>query len=205
VSAYGNVQPPSLPAAWREPDPVGSGAPTRADLAGLFARHAGDIFRYGASRVGHSAAEDVVAETFLLAHQRWHRFDPDRGTPSAWLYGIATNVLRRHRRDEVRALRALARTGVDPLLDDNMADQASARVDATAQARRVSAALAALPTRQREVLMLYAIAQLAYAEIAAALDIPLGSVQSALYRARTKVRAALTDANAATDAKENAK
>lgn len=56
VSAYGNVQPPSLSAARAEPDPVGSGVPAPADLAGLFARHAGDIFRYSASRVGHSAA-----------------------------------------------------------------------------------------------------------------------------------------------------
>jgi RNA polymerase sigma-70 factor (ECF subfamily) len=53
--------------------------------------------------------------------------------------------------------------------------------------------LAALPSRQRDVLLLFAIGQLEYAEIAQALNIPLGSVQSALHRARTKLRAALTE------------
>ncbi|WP_173041785.1 RNA polymerase sigma factor [Phytohabitans flavus] len=61
---------------------------------------------------------------------------------------------------------------------------------------RLSAVLAKLPRRQRDVLMLYAVAELEYAEIAAALQIPLGSVQSALHRARTKVRAALAEGDA---------
>ena len=49
-----------------------------------------------------------------------------------------------------------------------------------------------LPRRQRDVLLLYAVAELEYGEIAQALGIPLGSVRSALHRARTKVRATLT-------------
>jgi RNA polymerase sigma-70 factor (ECF subfamily) len=166
------------------------GAP--ADMAGLFRRYGQQIHRYCASRVGHSAAEDVVAETFLLAYERWTSFSTTRGTAQAWLYGIATNVLHRRRRDEVRALRALARTGIDPLVEENPADRAVSRADASAQARRVAAALAGLPMRQRDVLLLHGVAQLEYAEIAAALTIPLGTVQSALHRARAKVRAALS-------------
>jgi len=161
------------------------------DVAGLFTRYGHQLHRYCASRIGYSAAEDVVSDTFLLAHERRDRFTPEQGTALAWLYGIATNVLHRRRRDEVRALRAIARTGVDPLAEDGMADCAVARADASIQSRRVAAALARLPARQRDVLLLFAVAELEYAEIAAALDIPLGSVQSALHRARTKVRAAL--------------
>jgi DNA-directed RNA polymerase specialized sigma24 family protein len=56
--------------------------------------------RYCASRVGSSAAEDLVAETFLIAHQRRHRYDPAAGPMSAWLFGIASNLLRRHRRGD---------------------------------------------------------------------------------------------------------
>ena len=167
------------------------GRPTPDDVAGLFRRYGSQIHRYCASRVGPVAAEDVVAETFLVAHERWTRFSTEHGTAQAWLYGIATNVLHRRRRDEVRALRALARTGVDPLVEENPADRAVSRADASAQSRRVAAALAGLPVRQRDVLLLSAVAQLEYAEIAAALDIPLGTVQSALHRARAKVRAAL--------------
>lgn len=66
-------------------------------------------------------------------------------------------------------------------------------MDATALVRRVSSVLAGLPSRQREVLLLFAVAQLEYAEIAAALGIPVGTVRSALHRARTKVRTALEE------------
>lgn len=70
---------------------------------------------------------------------------------------------------------------------------AADRVDAQRSVARLSAVLAKLPRRQRDVLMLFAVAELEYAEIAAALGIPLGSVQSSLHRARAKVRAALTE------------
>jgi RNA polymerase sigma-70 factor (ECF subfamily) len=161
-----------------------------ADLAGMFHRYSPRLHRYCASRVGPTAAEDVVAETFLVAHERRHRYDPAAGPVSGWLFGIATNLLRRHRRREVRALRALARTGVDPLVEDP-AERAVARVDAAAQSRRVARVLAGLPRRQREVLLLFAVAELEYREIAAALGIPVGSVRSSLSRARVKIRAAL--------------
>jgi RNA polymerase sigma-70 factor (ECF subfamily) len=52
--------------------------------------------------------------------------------------------------------------------------------------------MARLPARQRDVLLLVAVAELEYAEIAAVLDMPIGSVRSSLHRARTKIRATLT-------------
>lgn len=48
-------------------------------------------------RLGRDAAEDVVAETFLVAFDRRHRYDPARPDARPWLYGIATNLIRRHR------------------------------------------------------------------------------------------------------------
>lgn len=162
------------------------------ELGDLFRQYGQQLHRYCASRIGPAGAEDVVAEVFLVAHQRRERYDPAAGSTAAWLFGIATNLLRRHRRAEVRGFRALARTGVDPLAGhDELAERAAARADASALAPRVAAALAALPRRQREVLLLYAVAQLEYREIAVALGIPVGSVRSSLHRARTKVRAAL--------------
>ena len=165
-------------------------------FAGLYDRHARDLFRFCARRVGPVAAEDVVAATFLVAYERWPHFDPARGEPLAWLYGIAVNVLRRHRRDEVRWYRALVRTGTDPLSSatgvvDSDAQRVGERTDAARQARVVAGVLADLPSRQRDVLLLFAVAELEYAEIAAALEVPVGSVRSALHRARAKLRAAL--------------
>ncbi|GIF73091.1 RNA polymerase sigma factor [Asanoa siamensis] len=155
-----------------------------ADLAGMFTSYGRDLLRYCTRRVGEQVAEDVVAETFLVAYEQRTRYDPRRGAVLPWLYGIATNLLRRHRRAEVRALRALADTGAGP-------DAADDRVDAQRTVRKLAGVLAALPRRQREVLLLFAVAELDYAEIATALDIPVGTVRSALHRARAKVRAAL--------------
>ncbi|OZV77650.1 hypothetical protein CA850_21990 [Micromonospora echinospora] len=165
-----------------------------ADLAGMFERYARDLLRYCTRRVGEQLAEDVVAETFLIAYERRDRYDRARGELLPWLYGIATNLLRRHRRTEIRALRLAARAG--PEVEGPLRRTAE-RVDAERAVARLSAVLAGLPRRQRDVLFLYAVAELEYAEIATALDIPLGSVQSALHRARSKVRAALATEGAA--------
>jgi RNA polymerase sigma-70 factor (ECF subfamily) len=162
----------------------------------IYDRHARDLFRFCARRVGQTVAEDVVANTFLVAYERWDRFDPTRANTLAWLYGIAVNLLRRYRRDEVRWYRALARTGVDPLTNaagvvDSDEQRIGERTDAAAQARRVAGVLAELPARQRDVLLLFAVGELGYGEIASALGMPVGSVRSALHRARAKMRAAL--------------
>ncbi|MGI5180909.1 RNA polymerase sigma factor [Dactylosporangium sp. CA-152071] len=157
----------------------------------IYDRHARTLYRYCARRVGPDLAEDVVAQTFLIAYERRHTFAQDQ-PPLPWLFGIATNVLNRHRRDEVRGYRALARTGVDPVQESH-ATQAEERTDAQRRSRKVARVLAKLPRRQRDVLLLFAVAELSYAEIAEALDLPVGTVQSALHRARTKMRKALED------------
>jgi RNA polymerase sigma-70 factor (ECF subfamily) len=160
------------------PAPAQALDPT-TDLGQLFDRYARDLLRYATQRVGESAAEDVVAQTFLTAYEQRHRFDPARGEMLPWLYGICTNILRRHRRDEVRLLKAFAN-----LRPSNVEPPSPGLVD-------VARALASLNRRQRDVLLLHAVAQLEYAEIAAALGIPLGSVRSTLHRARAKIRALL--------------
>ncbi|MEV4807024.1 sigma factor [Nonomuraea sp. NPDC049421] len=80
----------------------------------LFDRHAPHLHGYVVRRLGPSAAEDVVARTFLIAFQR--RGDYDRARPDAapWLFGIASNVIGRHRRTETSLYRAYVRSGVHP-------------------------------------------------------------------------------------------
>ncbi|MEQ7127265.1 RNA polymerase sigma factor [Actinopolymorpha sp. B11F2] len=166
--------------SWREPEL----------FAALFDRHGGPIHRYVSRRLGASAADDVVGDTFLAAFRRRRRYDLTRPDALPWLYGIASNLVGRHRRAEVRAYRALARTGVDPVVD-SYAEQVEARVTAQGMHRDLAAALARLAKRDRDVLLLYAWAELSYADIATALGIPTGTVRSRLNRARRKVREAL--------------
>lgn len=162
-------------------------------FAELFHRHAPVILRYVTRRLGRDAAEDVVAETFLVAFDRRSRYDLSRPDARPWLYGIASNLTRRHRRAEVRALRALARGGVDPVTEP-FTDAVESRVHAGARSRALAAAIAGLPAAQREVLLLVTWAGLTYDEVAEALRVPAGTVRSRMNRVRAKLRRALGDA-----------
>lgn len=166
--------------SWREPEA----------FAALYDRHAGYIHRFAGRRLGDQLADDVVAETFLAAFRRRKRYDLDRADARPWLYGIAANVIGKHRRAEVRMLRAFARTGTDPVAAGH-ADRIDSQVSAAAVHRDLAAALAGLTAADRDVLLLIAWADLSYAETAAALRIPVGTVRSRLNRARRKVREAL--------------
>ncbi|MEU9562430.1 sigma-70 family RNA polymerase sigma factor [Streptomyces sp. NPDC048161] len=156
-------------------------------FAGLYDRHAPDIHRYAARRLGEGAADDITAETFLIAFRSRHRYDGSHRSARPWLYGIAAHLIGKHRRSEERGLRALARTGQDPVAA-SWSDRSDDRIAAQAP---LAAALAALSPGDRHVLLLVAWADLGYQEVAEALDIPLGTVRSRLNRARRKVREAL--------------
>jgi RNA polymerase sigma factor (sigma-70 family) len=159
-------------------------------FAAIFDRHATEIHRYAARRLGEAIAEDVVGETFLVAFRRRDRYQQAYPDARPWLYGIATNMISRHRQAEVRFYRALARTGVDPAVE-SPADQVLARVSAAGERRSLAAALARLSASDRNTLLLVAWGGLSYDQTASALRIPVGTVRSRLNRARRKVREAL--------------
>ncbi|MGW4758540.1 RNA polymerase sigma factor [Streptomyces chartreusis] len=156
-------------------------------FARLYDRYAPDIHRYAARRLGETAADDITADTFLTAFRIRTRYDRTRPSARPWLYGIAANLIGKQRRSEVRALRALARTGHDPVAASWVEDTDS-RVAAQGP---LADALASLSAGDRHVLLLVAWADLTYQEVAEALDVPVGTVRSRLNRARRKVRTAL--------------
>jgi RNA polymerase sigma factor (sigma-70 family) len=136
----------------------------------------------------------VVGETFLVAFRRRDGYDPSHRNAGPWLFGIATNMISRHRQAEVRLYRALARVGVDAVVE-SPADEVVARVAATSQRRAIAAALARLKTADRDTLLLVDWAELSYDQAALALHVPVGTVRSRLNRARRKIREALDDIN----------
>jgi RNA polymerase sigma factor (sigma-70 family) len=156
------------------------------EFGAIFERHHVAVFSYIDRRLGRGAAEDVVAETFAEAFRTRARYDSGVADCRPWLFGIATNLLRRHWRNERRQLRAYARTGQDPANDP--IDRAEERADAQGAGHLLAAALARLSRDQRDVLMLHVFADLSDAEIAAALTIPVGTVRSRLSRARARLR-----------------
>ncbi|MFD6989568.1 RNA polymerase sigma factor [Streptomyces sp. NPDC059943] len=158
----------------------------------LYDRHAADIHRYAARRLGDGAADDITADTFLTAFRIRSRFDTTRQSARPWLYGIAANLIGKQRRKEVRGLRALARTGRDPVAE-SWVERADSRVTAEASHAALAGAVAGLSGGDRHVLLLVAWADFTYQEVADALSIPVGTVRSRLNRARRKVRTALGD------------
>ncbi len=160
-------------------------------FATIFDRHAPAIHRFAARRTSESVADDVVAQTFLVAFERRRHYDLGRDSAAPWLYGIATRVLHRHRRDEVRMLRALSqlpdeRHGADP------SGSVEDRVDAQRAVADLAHILRSLSTPQRDALLLFAWADLTYEQIADALEVPIGTVRSRLSRARAAFRTTST-------------
>jgi RNA polymerase sigma-70 factor (ECF subfamily) len=158
----------------------------------LVRRHAPAIQRYVIRRIGREQAEDVVAETFLTAFRQRAGYRDDGRDCLPWLYGIATRLVHRHWRTEIKQLRVLARTGADPVTEP-FTERVDAEVTAGAAKRRLAAALAKLPASQRDALLLLVWADLTYEQIAKATGVPLGTVQSRISRARRQLRAQLAD------------
>jgi RNA polymerase sigma factor (sigma-70 family) len=164
------------------------------EFEAAFQEHFAPVYRFIARRVGGALAEDLAAEVFATAYRRRDSYQPSRGTVRSWLYGIASNVVRGHWRDEQQLLELdarLAHDSIGPPGAVQFTDAADERVVAAELAPRIAGALAALNSEQREVLLLHAWADFSHEEIATALGIAQGTARSRLSRARAALRAQL--------------
>lgn len=154
----------------------------------IFDRHGTTLHRYLARRVGPDEAGALLGELFRIGFEQRDRFDATRESARPWLYGIATNLVARHRRAEGRRQRAVARLGAEPASTEDDAQRVTDAVAASTLLPEVVAAVAALPQGERDALLLHAWEGLAYDDIARALEIPVGTVRSRLNRARGRLR-----------------
>lgn len=168
-------------------------------FATVFDRHYAVIHGYASRRLGPNLADDVAAETFLVAFDQRDRYDTAYESARPWLFGIAANLIAGHRRAEARQYQAFARADAvasgDIDVAEGHADQVAVRLDAQAVRGRLAVALAGIAPGDREVLLLIAWAGLNREETARALEIPAGTVRSRLHRARKKLQAALGGAD----------
>ncbi|MEA2010674.1 MAG: RNA polymerase sigma factor [Actinomycetota bacterium] len=168
--------------------------PSRFEV--VFDRHYDTIHRYVARRLGSPVADDLASEVFVQAFTARSRFTaPPGGSCLPWLYGITSNTMRHESRRRLRESRAVRRVTTSGHVQDVSTDVAWS-VDAQ---RRVEEsglidAMNDLPPDDRETFYLYAVAEASYAEVAEALEVPLGTVRSRLARVRQKLRAALETA-----------
>jgi RNA polymerase sigma-70 factor (ECF subfamily) len=159
----------------------------------LYHRRQAALYRFALHMSGSAAAaEDVTQEVFLVLLREGCGYDPDRGTLSGYLFGVARKLVLRHvdrtrgdvaldAESEEMALSQLAVTD-DPLID-------LTRREGIENLRR---AVQALPRRYREVVVLCDLEEVDYADAAIALGCPIGTVRSRLHRARALLLEKLT-------------
>jgi RNA polymerase sigma-70 factor (ECF subfamily) len=149
----------------------------------LYEQHQGAVYRFALLMSGAAnIAEEVTQDVFLMLVREPHRYDPDRGSLPTYLYGVARNyVLRSFKRErpyvpllEDTEERSGARfLSVEDPLDDYSRNQTI---------KLVREAVLTLPERYREVVVLCDFQELSCADAAAALDCPIGTINSRLHR-----------------------
>jgi RNA polymerase sigma-70 factor (sigma-E family) len=153
-------------------------------LEQLYAAHYAGLVRMAVLLLrDQGLAEDVVQDSFVAMHGRWHRIDPAKAP--AYLRQTVVN----RSRSALRHRSVVARHRPDPMPDGAPADESVLRTERRA---RVLDALAALPARQREVLVLRHYLDLSEADIATTLGISRGAVKSHASRAAAALRARLS-------------
>jgi len=161
-------------------------------IQGFVARRVGDRER----------AADLTAEIFLAAIGAAHRYRPGRGSPKAWLYGIAQNVVAIDRRQTGREQARDERLRGSALLDETDGAEIDARIDAAASRRHLYEAMERLSETERAVLELVAIDELSLTEAAAAAGVRPVTARVRLHRARRKLRAELEAASTESNVNE---
>jgi RNA polymerase sigma-70 factor (ECF subfamily) len=135
----------------------------------------------------HGVADDVAQEAFLRAWRSLDRFELGRPF-GPWVCRIAANLAVNH----VRSPRAREEGLPDGHAETRAAEPGPLAALLDAEATRVlEAAMAELPREQRAVLVMRAVEEMSYAEIAEALEISPGTVMSRLFRARERLAVAL--------------
>ena len=184
----------------------------------FYRRHQGGLYRYAVHMCGSpQSAADIVQDTFLTLIRHTSKYDEDRGTPAAFLYGIARNHLRKLHEKESRyvplsgeAGNELSVRGSGDIGPPNgngrlpakpgQAEMILEGLERAQIAELLREAILTLPDHYREPVMLCDLEGKTYSEAAALLDCPVGTVRSRLNRARSmlldKLRPTRTGARA---------
>lgn len=150
-----------------------------AAFGDLYERHGVSVRRYVVSRVGIGSGEDLAAEVFVRAFRTRDRCRAEHGSALPWLLGVANHVIGDHRRVERRRLAALER-----LLIEERELAADPELGLKPEVVR---ALRRLPATHRDALLLMVWGELSRDEVAVALGVPVGTVNSRIARARQRL------------------
>lgn len=171
-------------------------APRAADtwFEEIYRESVGAVTAYFARRATDAqTVADLTSETFVQAMGSLAGFDPDRGSPIAWLMGIARHVYAAHVAAGAQGRRTIERLGGGLVVDEDATEDLAARIDDQRAGRALLARLADLPELERTVLEYVELAGLTPAEAADALGVWPGTLRVRLFRARARLRKDRTD------------
>ena len=156
----------------------------------LVDRHASELMRLAVSLAATRAdAEDVLQETLIGAYQGLRRFD-GRASVKTWLKRILVRQAARHWNRSKRSRSALPIDAAESSPAPRELCNGPAGVD---RRMDVGAVVRTLAPEHREVIVMREFDQMSYAEIAEVLQVPIGTVESRLHRARADLRAKLQE------------
>jgi len=179
---------------------MGDAEPTSADVGAIghdptalemfYRRHVAEVTRFVARRVGDPhTVDDLTTEVFLAAIEAAGRYRAGRGSPRAWLLGIARNLVAAEWRRQAGELDKTQRAAGRRYLDGDDIARLEEQIDAERAARVLYASVAVLPRRLRGVIELVDLDGLPLSEAAAALGVREGTARVRLHRARRRLRA----------------
>jgi RNA polymerase sigma-70 factor (ECF subfamily) len=174
-------------------------------FAALYRRHQGPLYRFALLRCGSAdTAADVVQEAFMGLLTERFRFDPLRGQLQAFLFGVARNLILKLEEGRQRHVALPSPDGAQDGDDDaelDMEDDSGplARLLDNEAAEQVRRALAHLAPHYRDVVILYEMHELSYAEIADICQVDIGTVRSRLSRGRAALAKRLAGWRPASD------
>jgi RNA polymerase sigma-70 factor (ECF subfamily) len=148
----------------------------------LYRQHSTGIYRFALHMSGStSVAEEVTQDTFVTLMHKPHGYDASRGEVGPFLYGVARNLVRRHLERDRRQL------PFDDGEEENLCSAVDDPLGDLTQKANLQAlrdAVAALPPKYREVVVLCDLQEMSYEAAAQAIDCAVGTVRSRLHRAR---------------------
>lgn len=157
--------------------------------------HLDAVYRFALRLTGSPAdAEDLVQETFLRAFRSWDHYTPGTRAKS-WLFTICRNAFLRQRQQEHRRGEVMqqASTPEEPLFMPAYQEDPEGNFFGGLVDQAVLDHIDRIPEEFREVVRLSDLEGMSYAEIAAVLDVPLGTVKSRLFRGRKLLQKVLYD------------
>jgi RNA polymerase sigma-70 factor, ECF subfamily len=150
-------------------------------LAAVYDRYQGRIYRFAMQMTGNTTlSQDITQEVFLALLRRPRAFDSRRGSLESFLYGIARNQVLKNQQRE----RRYTEIDEDAAAPEPIATDAFAEFHDGEESRVIREVLLSLPPLYREVVVLCELQGLSYAECAALVEVPLGTIRSRLYHAR---------------------